>query len=277
MRIENLSNHAGEILQGSEDQVRRALHDLSQAQSRHAEAQAELEAARKRKPWWKRMLAIPSPEEKEARGLLEAAKQQHLYADAVRRQSGHRVQQRAAGVQGEQELASWLSAELPDDWSGFGGYQNRRGEADLVLVGPPGVWVIEVKNRNVRLRVDGDRWLYDKLDKWGNVVEPLRPATDNAQRSWGRQAGDVGDSLVWWLERNHHTVPVRTAVMLVHPRASISSVRDAGVDLVSADPHELLRAMTSAPSVIGPDERAAIVALIRRDHVHHKERRQQRS
>ncbi len=182
MRIENLSNHAGEILQGSEDQVRRALHDLSQAQSRHAEAQAELEAARKHKPWWKRMLAIPSPEEKEARGLLEAAKQQHLYADAVRRQSGHRVQQRAAGVQGEQELASWLSAELPDDWSGFGGYQNRKGEADLVLVGPPGVWVIEVKNRNVRLRVDGDRWLYDKLDKWATSSSRYarQPTTRNA-------------------------------------------------------------------------------------------------
>lgn len=39
-----------------------------------------------------------------------------------------------------------------------------------MLVGPRGVWAIEVKDRAVRLNVDGDSWWYDKLSSRSYVV-----------------------------------------------------------------------------------------------------------
>ncbi len=158
----------------------------------------------------------------------------------------------------------------------FAGYKNRRGEADAVVVGPPGVWVIEVKNRNARLHVDGDRWWYQKLDRWGNVVE-TGSATDNKNRTWGRQAADVAHDLAWWLDRNQQPVSIRTAVMLMHGRASVGTVQNPDVDLISTNPRELLQAMTDAEPMLSPGTRAAIGKLIRRDHEYHNQHRERRN
>jgi hypothetical protein len=203
------------------------------------------------------------------------ARRRHKEADARYIRSVRESEQQAAGIQGENALASWLSGRLSDDWIAVCGYRNRKGEADIVVVGPPGVWVIEVKNRNARLHVEGDQWWYQKMDRWGNVVEN-GSASDNGGRTWGRQVGDIADALAWWLKRNDQQVHVHTAVMLTHARASLGHIRDPGVDLVQTDPQALLRAMTSPPPVTGPTARTAIAKLIRRDHRYHNERRVRR-
>jgi hypothetical protein len=46
---------------------------------------------------------------------------------------------------------------LSNDWVLLRGYRNRRGETDPVLVGPAGVWAIEVKRRRVLLHAVGDQ------------------------------------------------------------------------------------------------------------------------
>lgn len=158
MLIEYLSDHAGATLRDTRDQQRQASDDHGRAQTRLWNAEAEYQAARRNKSVWKRLLSIPSAEEKEARQHLEDANRQNQQTDARQRQLEQKVHQQAAGVRGEDALASSLSSALSDDWVMLGGYRNRKGEADLVLVGPSGVWVIEVKNRNVRLHIDGDHW-----------------------------------------------------------------------------------------------------------------------
>ena len=104
-----------------------------------------------------------------------------------------RTTQRSRGEEGEQRLEDALS-HLSDDWIMFRSYQSKRGEADAVLVGPDGVWVIEVKNHRVRLTVDGDQWHIDRLSTAGRP-QGRQPATDRGGRPWGRQAGDAAQSL----------------------------------------------------------------------------------
>jgi hypothetical protein len=268
VQIEDLSDHAGDMLRASEDEQHRASKREDAAAARYREARADHQAARNGKSLWRRILGIPSAEERHARKELAVAEQRYQQAYVRGRSVNDTVQQQAAGVQGEDALADVLSKSLSDEWRMLRGYRNRRGEADLVVVGPPGLWVIEVKNRNARLHVDGDRWRHQKIDRYGNVVDGGE-ATDNTGRTWGRQASDVADDLVRWLERNNQHVPIHTAVMMMHERASLGSIVAPGVDLVSTDPGDLLREMTEAPAAVESGARAAIAALIRRDHQFH--------
>ncbi len=276
MRIEYLSEHVRKMLRETEERKRRASEDTNAARTRVAEAEAELKAARARLPRWRRLIPIASAEEKQARRDLEKARLDLQAARLGERRIGQEIEQQTAGVRGERALADELLATLDDDWIAFAGYCNRRGEADFVVVGPPGIWVVEVKNRTVRLRVDGDDWRWQKLDRMGNSVE-RGLALDKGNRTWGRQVGDVADALASWLESEGQRVPMRTAVLLMHERASIGRIRDAGVDLVSTGSRSLLQEMTGAADAVDAGARRTIEKLIRRDHGYHNDRPQERS
>ena len=168
-------------------------------------------------------------------------------------------------------LARALSG-LSDEWVMLRGYRNRRGETDHVLVGPHGLWAVEVKHRRVRLNAAGDEWWYEKLDSRGNVVETGR-AVDGGGRNWGRQVNDVAVDLAAWLARNGHRIPVHTAVMLMHDRAQIGTCEQLTVDLLATRPADLLDALTRRPRRLSSDSCAEIASLIRRDHRFHAKRR----
>src|SRR3984893_5515191 len=87
-----------------------------------------------------------------------------------------------AGIAGEQLVATELGRALDDEWTLLRGYRNRRGEIDHLLLGPRGLFAIEVKNLNATVHVDGDRWRADKYDNYGNLVEQ-RAITDARGRS----------------------------------------------------------------------------------------------
>lgn len=271
MLIEQLSDHVGELLAETERARTKAQFDEGVWQTRYQQAAAERKKARSRRPIWKRLFAVATPEEREALWAMDEAEFQINEARAVQHQLEQAVHQQAAGIQGEEALATGLS-ELSDDWTMLRGYRNGRGEADSVLVGPRGLWAVEVKNRDVRLNVDGDRWWYERLDRAGNVVASDN-ATDRTGRTWARQVIDVADDLAQWLRRRNQEVPIRTAVMVMNQQASLGLVNNSPVDLVSTHSMELLEAIRNGPVEIGPSARRAIIDLIRRDHFHHDQRR----
>ncbi|MEV0729635.1 nuclease-related domain-containing protein [Polymorphospora sp. NPDC050346] len=274
MRVEYLSDHGGQQLRQAEEQLHHAQAGLASWHDADARASADLKSARRAKPLWKRLLFVATPEETAARARRAQARQQAFHAGQNVRQIDHVVRQRAAGVAGEDALAFELSS-LSDEWVWLRGYRNRRGETDHVLVGPQGVWAIEVKLRRVRIHADGDEWWFEKLDRWGNVVDS-GPATDRGGRSWARQVTDVAGDLAAWLGRNGQAVPVRTAVMLMHEQAQIGRCDNLGVDVVATETGYLLREMWQRASPLSPDDRASIVALIQRDHRFHQGRRRRR-
>lgn len=274
MRVEVLSDHGGQQLRQSARRLQAAEADLAAWQGSYWQASSELQAARRSKGFFKRMFAVSTAEEQQARDRMYIASEQLLRADSGRQQVQHRFQQRAAGVWGEDALARGLSG-LSDEWLMLRGYRNRRGETDHVLVGPRGVWAVEVKLRRIRLNVVGDRWWFEKLDNWGNVVE-TGWAVDGGGRSWARQVNDIAGDLQAWLDRNHHQVTVHAAVMLMHERAQIGRCENLTVDLVGTQPAHLLHEITARSSPLTPDECQDVARLIRRDHQFHSNRRRRR-
>jgi hypothetical protein len=267
VRVEYLSDHGGQQLRQAEQQLHSAHADAVAWHGAYQEASSDLKAARRGKALWKRLLAVSTEDERAARARSEQARRQTAHALYDMAQIGHRVQQQAAGVRGEDALA-WQLSGLSDELVMLRGYRNRRGETDHVLVGPLGVWAIEVKLRRVRLHVSGDRWWYEKLDRYGNTVE-TGWATDASGRSWARQVSDVADDLAAWLRRNHHDVPVHTAVMLMHEQAQLGACDNVPIDLVATSPELLVREIRRRSLPLTADDCTSIVALIRRDHQFH--------
>ena len=271
MRVIVLSDHGGDQYRQTVQQVQAAGANAEAWQGAYRAASADLQQAKRAKPLWKRLLAVSTPEERLAHDQVRGTWQQTQQAWAGASAATHRAHQQAAGVGGEEALAQAMSV-LPDEWVMLRGYRNRRGETDHVLVGPLGVWAVEVKCRRVRLHVDGDRWWYEKLDARGRAVE-RSDAVDGGGRSWGRQVTEVAGDLAGWLARNGQTVPVRTAVMIMHWQAQLGWCQHVPVDVLATHPNALLQAIGDRRTPLPADTCERIVALIRRDHTYHAQRR----
>jgi hypothetical protein len=270
-----LSDHAGEQLQASEQQLNDAAANHAAWQDYYARTNGELDAARRSKPLWRRVLSISTPDERTAQQRAEDARNNVERAEYGVQQAYTQVQQRGAGVYGE-ELLAWHLSGLPDEWTLLHGYRNRRGETDHVLVGPAGIWAIEVKRRRGLLHAVGDRWWLQRTSTQGHVYES-EWAVDGGGRNWSRQVGEIAQDLSAWLTRQGHPVPVRTAVMLMHEQAQLAECTDPGVDFVGTDTRQLLDAiMRRYATPLTTDACENIVRLVERDHNYHARRRRQR-
>jgi hypothetical protein len=89
---------------------------------------------------------------------------------------------REGGVHGEQEVADVLGPALKDAWALVKGYRNPRGEIDYLLLGPGGLFAVEVKYVNGTFTITRDRWAYVK---W---LRAPRRLTRPAQRSMSERA-----------------------------------------------------------------------------------------
>jgi hypothetical protein len=138
----------------------------------------------------------------------------------------------AAGITGEHIVAADLGAALGDEWTLLHGYRNRRGEIDHILLGPQGLFTIEVKYRNATVDIDGDVWRFRKYDHYGNVVEHGL-ITDRRGRSPSVQLNEATAELEQFLSSRRHPVRARRVVILTHPRSALGQVRNVTVDLVA--------------------------------------------
>ena len=178
---------------------------------------------------------------------------------------------------GAQRLPLLLSEKLDDTWVLIEGYCNARGESDVVLVGPPGVCMIEVKYLNGLISVDGDSWWQDKYDGNGKFVGPTTPIRDQGGRSPGRQVREVALDLERFVQSRMRSpnLRVRTAVIFTHDRCNLGEV-NANVDTVAMlgglKIEDLVPGNVANLSGRTVDD---IVGLIERDHYFHERRRSQ--
>jgi hypothetical protein len=178
-----------------------------------------------------------------------------------------------AGIAGEQLVAAELGRALDDDWTLLRGYRNRRGEIDHLLLGPAGLFAIEVKNLNATVHVDGDRWRADKYDNYGNLVEQ-RPIADAKGRSPSAQLNEPAGDLERFLRERGQPVTVQRVVILAHRRSRIGTAQNLTVRVgTSAD---YLLTLINSPSRQEPltgNQRHEIRRLIQHDHALHDKRR----
>lgn len=265
MRVVDLSSYGRDQLLVSRkaELAARSEQDLAEIRAMEAEAQARTA----RRPVFARLLRRPDEQEREAREALAAAEREVAAAAAARAQKAVRVSQRDKGERGEQYLADALGRRLDDEWVLHRGFQSGRGEADGVLVGPDGLWVIEVKSHGVRLTADGDEWWIEYLDP-KRAAQGRKPARDQGGqgRVWGRQATDAAVALQGSLEREGLRVRPHTAVVLTDRRAEVALWRNTGLSLVTARVGELVRAVDRLATPLTPAERRRIEEILPRHH-----------
>lgn len=177
----------------------------------------------------------------------------------------------ASGHNGELLVRNRLAAQLGDDWTLLTGYENRQGEIDQILVGPDGVFAIEIKYVNGVIRAEGDRWWLDKLDRYGNLVAQSRVIADGRRRGPSLQLNEAADLLEKFLVGRVAIDRIRRAVIFSHPRAAIARIERPTVDFISAG--EALQAASllacAGPTGIDVATASRIVALVKRDHDFH--------
>jgi hypothetical protein len=266
MRIIKLSDHPGERLQAvqqqrqaeSEETLARYEQALAQHRARVAATGAVRDEARAQRRWLAWLRGV----------LVVWAEQGRAPARPVfRNATTDQEEILTAGMAGEQLVANELGRALDDDWMLLRGYRNLSGEIDHLLLGPRGLFAMEVKHRNATVYVDGDDWRFDKYDRFGNLVEQGR-ITDRGGRSPSRQVNDSADELQRFLNRRRQQVTIQCIVILTHPRSKLGSHRDLTVS-VATSMEFVLELVNGSPSVLQPAQLTELQQLIEQDYRFH--------
>ena len=254
MRVVRLSDHPGDLVAAGERERRRGA---TEQEARLAAARQDRLRARSAGRWltWLR-LAFTVGREKRATGRLQVHARMPT-ADEEKARAGHDAELR---------VEEGLGRGLGDDWTLFRGYRNARGEIDGVLLGPRGLFTIEVKYHNGTVYITGDDWSSEKYDKYGNRVRERAPMRDaSGRRSPSQQLTEPSAMLAERLRRREQQVNPQCVVLLAHPNARIGAVKGPTVQVVTSV-RELLDLVDRSLARLDAARLPAIDDLIRRDH-----------
>ncbi|MFL5734515.1 MAG: NADase-type glycan-binding domain-containing protein [Chloroflexia bacterium] len=88
------------------------------------------------------------------------------------------------GAEGEERVVARMEALLDNRWTIFRDLvlPDHSGDIDIVLVGPPGVWAIEVKSFTSNMKVENDTWYWKATNGWRSkgARDPSAQAKGNA-------------------------------------------------------------------------------------------------
>jgi hypothetical protein len=122
-----------------------------------------------------------------------------------------------------------------------------------------------------RRRQAAEKRVLSVYEDYGNLVEQ-RPVADRMGRSPSVQLNEPADDLVRFLAERGRPAEIQRVVVLTHRRSGLGRVRNPTV-LALTSPGDLLTLIGNSASRLDPGQRAAIGALIRRDHEFHGKRR----
>jgi hypothetical protein len=272
MRIIELSNHPGKMLQTAHDKrladEERAHRQYNKALAAHRRRLRTIRdnriQARLTGRWLRWLRAVLA---------LWRERKQAPRPPLTETYSSDQEEALAAGMSGEQTAAVEFGKILDDDWTLFRGYRNRGGEIDQLLLGPRGLLAIEVKYRNATVYCDGDDWWYDKYDQYGNLVETDRPLADRRGRSPSRQVNDAADRLEEFLQTRDLPISIERVVLFNHPRSALGDTRNLTVHVATSTEWILRNVIKSAARTLDATRLARLEQLVVRDHKFHETRR----
>jgi hypothetical protein len=173
----------------------------------------------------------------------------------------------AAGIMGENSVVHYLHNQLGSEWTAIKGFQSRKGEADLIAVGPHGIAVIEIKSLNGAFSCNGDAWWRDKYDNYGNVVQHNVPIADKGGRSPSKQVNDVADEVVNVLGRSGVQVPVARLVILAHAKSHYGNFSNVTVHRIIRTEHlNLPEECARVCTPITAEMAGRVISLLQADH-----------
>jgi hypothetical protein len=176
-----------------------------------------------------------------------------------------------AGSVAEEVMGCVYKDRMNDAWTLFSGYKNPQGEIDHILLGPTGLYAIEIKNHNATVYCEGTRWRYRKYDNYGNLKREYFEV-DGRGRSPSQQLNAPATSLEGFLHRRRHKVHIHRIVIYTHERSNIAYRGDDTIDLVTESVHDAIDLMGAGPRLLEQRQAEEIEALIIRDHRFHESR-----
>jgi hypothetical protein len=279
MRVVELSDHPAQLLQDiyqrrqtvTEQAAEQLQSQYEEALAQHRERVRNLchqrDLARAQRQWWTwllRALSVWSQQGREPRPPIPPRPAGPTHREGILK----------AGVTGEQVVMTELGRFLDDDWTLLRGYRNRHGEIDHLLLGPRGLFAIEVKHRNATVHVHGDTWHFDKYDRYGNLVEQGL-ITDRRGRSPSVQLNESASELEQFLRSRGQPVRAERIVVLTHPRSQLGTTENLTVTVATSTDY-ILSCLTDSPAAFHAQQLTQLEQLIVRDHRHHEARRQAR-
>jgi hypothetical protein len=158
-----------------------------------------------------------------------------------------------AGREGEEWVTDTVRATLDNRWTVFRSsiLPGRRDDIDLVLVGPAGVWALEIKAYNTPVRVHNAKWEYMRGNTWHTVdSDPITQARKNAQR------------LRYYLEEHGIRTHVNAAVVLAEPQ-QISNFGPTGEPVwLQYDIENQLTRLNTMSAILPDSEVAKVSAAV---------------
>ena len=126
--------------------------------------------------------------------------------DWITKRLDKQIEQHRLGQEGEEQVVQLIVQALDGNWHLFTNINlpgRNKGDLDLVLVGPSGVWALEVKNFRGEYRNVGEKWEYKNGKNW-NVASanPSRQAKGNTYRLKNFLKADhvnvfINSAIVW--------------------------------------------------------------------------------
>lgn len=148
-----------------------------------------------------------------------------------------------SGIQGEEKVRAQLRKILSSDYFVFYNYPSPHGDIDALVVGPTGVYVLEVKNINGHITVDGDNWDRIKIGRGGTAYKP-KIGSPSLQAK--RNATFVRDLL----RENGINLRVQAIVVLANPEAKVNIV-NMPEHVIVTDLNELGKIITEETAPTG--------------------------
>lgn len=157
------------------------------------------------------------------------------------------IEQWRQGAEGERKTARVLRSLIKGGWVLINDVQRHGGNIDHVLIGPPGVFVLETKNLQGRVSVSGDtlKQTYREGSDGGYVVDRVGTTTRRRAAALHDQVRDAGLRPGWF-----------KAVVVIWGDFEERSVEGNRVTWIHG--RELVRHLQSRPARLSEDDVRAI-------------------
>lgn len=192
----------------------------------------------------------------------------------VPQQASVEERQAQVGSEAERRVDAFFASALGERWTLIAGYRGPGGEIDRILIGPYGIYAIEIKGNRGVIESDGRNWWAKRYGRRGDLLE-----IKTLPRAPDMQLLKAATPLQRWLDKNGIEQRITTVVLFAADDTRIGRMDGSCADVVTtldALDLGLLFDPESDQERLAASLRERIVRLAVRDHQHWQSKRQRR-
>ena len=193
----------------------------------------------------------------------------------VPQQASVEEMQAQAGSEAERRVDAFFASALGERWTLIAGYCGPSGEIDRILIGPWGIYAIEIKGNRGLIESDGQRWWAKRYGRRGDLLD-----IKTLPRAPDAQLLKAVTPLQRWLGKSGVDQRITTVVLFAADDARIGRMDNPCVDVVTTlgelDLGYLFDPESAAQERLAESQRERIVRLVVKDHHHWQSKRRGR-